>query len=745
MPVRYSNKSIALRGDKIITNIIDTAYSGEAQYFNIVADGITYKTNGDARDLWKPMNLSSVVLNMYLDTPGLFTFYDEISEAEEGRFFLEIRRINANEDEYREFVGMILTDGLQRQDTTYPVFKMDAIDGLAILKEIPFEWSGTNFWKPLWEIFYDALVKNPVIQEIYSDNDVIAYFISKLEPFTDLWTGDLFTCVHHSDFFFEMSESQRTNWDCYRVIEELCNKYMLRITYDDGVYSIIGTELLYLGTSALDVTRSVTKGKTYGGVVDLQFPYFDVTNLGLDGGTYNAIKGYRQVRIEASKEGSNKYLAQDGVYNLINYDAGYYTVPPMIKGTEFELQIQINTTLLWQISNPEYGRVNRIQHVLELWVKFIDQETNNVFYGEIFGANIVDGDKEFTFKYVNTEKKNLFFMGQETWGSYSKVLKLLFPSYEKDRKVQIKYNFAFYQNYNPIDIGDNLREYDFNMKFSMGASPLGEAGSAIPINAYIENTKNTGIYNKKIYSSEMYGRIGTRAIFSNGNGIDYPLESLWRIGSTGPYEGLEKAMSKFMIKQLVNSAKLLKIPIESTPVAFILGLLKAFGNFAYKGKEYIITQVEHNYLDDVMILNGIEKKAESTETITSNSIVINRPPIESQAASIGSTSSMISRVNTSWIVERVEIGASGVTEINVPVSMYLPQDAVMTSVYNSLLVMIDGVMWSVVQGFNPADRRPRVMVDLANSKLLFNRTLQNTIVTLVYQNNIIKNPEYEVI
>lgn len=744
MPVRYSNTSIALRGDRIITNIIDTAYGGVATDFNIIKDGITFKTNGDARDLWKPMNLSSVVLNMYLDTPDLFDFYDEISEAEEGRFFLEIRRINANDIEYREFVGMVLTDGLQRQDTTYPVFKLEAIDGMAILKEVPFEWSGTNFWKPLWEIFYDALIKNPVIQEIYGGGDMIAYFQSKIQPQTAVWTGDFFTTVHHSDFFFEMSEDQRTNWDCYRVIEELCNKYMLRVTYDDGAYYILGTETFYLGASILDVARGVTKGKSYGSTVALEFAYFDLTNLGLDGGTYNAIKGYRQVRIEASKEGSNKYLAQDKVYSLSNWNAGYFTVPPMIKNQEFELQIQINTTMLWQVDFPEYGRVNRIQHVLELWVKFTDQETNDVFYGEIFGANIVDGDKEFAFKYVDTEKKNLFYMGQETWGTYSKVLKLIFPTYAKDRKVEIKYNFAFHQNYSEISIGGNLREYDFQMRFSMGASPLGEVGSAIPINAYIETTKNTGIYNKKIYSSEMYGRSGTRAVFSNGTTLDYPVESMWRIGS-GSYEGLEKAISKFMIKQLVNSAKVLKIPIESNPIYFILGYLKAFGTFGYKDKEYITTQVEHNYLDDVMVITGIEKKPESTATIISNSIIVNRPPIESQAASIGSTSSMISRVNTSWIVERVEIGSTGVTEIDIPVTMYVPEDAVINSVYNSLLVMIDGVMWSMVQAFNPADKRPRVRVDLPNTKLHFNRTLQNTIVTLVYQNNIIKDPEYEVI
>jgi hypothetical protein len=82
------------------------------------------------------------------------------------------------------------------------------------------------------------------------------------------------------------------------------------------------------------------------------------------------------------------------------------------------------------------------------------------------------------------------------------------------------------------------------------------------------------------------------------------------------------------------------------------------------------------------------------------------------------------------------------TEVEVHDSMFLPIDSLYSSVIDSFMVIVDGVVWSVIQGFNPADRRPRAMVNLATKKIMFNRTLNNSVVKVIYTNLIIRDPNY---
>ena len=744
MPVRYSSRSIALRGDRIITNIIDKDYSGSVTDFNIAKSGINFKTNGDARDIWKPMNLSSVALNMYLDTPDLFDFYDEISEAEEGQYFLEIRRVSSVDDsDRREFVGMILTDGLQRDDHTYPLLKLEAIDGLAILKEKTFEWSGTQFFKQIQEIFHDALTKNPVIEEIYASGDTIAYFNSSLVVNKAEFTQEFFSNIYHSDFFFDMNENYRTNWSCYRVIEELCKKYMLRVVYDDGAYYILGVDTFY-NASGSDVYKSLTKAGSYGANVSSDAGLFDFSNIALDGGVYNAIKGYKTARIEASKEGSNKtfgegVIIREGEGNgptWDNYDGSYKLFSTLLKNTEFEVQININAFFDWG-AFPPFDRT-RIYHNVKVFVKYTDLVTNDVSYGYIFGNVVVDGDDEHLLRDSDTEQPASFFI--KRYLNYYRSIRLKIPSYGADRKLEMKFTFAVTENF--LEYVNPFLTFAQQLDFKIGASPLGSTTTVIPISSTIADTNNTGTYNVNVFSSDMYGAIGTKALVINGASADLAGFN-WRIGSSGSYDGLERVITQFMIKQLVNSAKLLKLPVETDPLFFSLGLLKAFGTFQYKGKEYIITQAEQNFLEDVITFSGIEKKAPSTATVTINSLIPNRPPVGGSGESAAYSNAQIVRNNTSWIIRDINI-TTGVTEIDTPIEMYLPIDATQESVVNSLLVLVDGVTWTIVQAFNPADRRPRSVVDRSNEKIQFNRTLTNTVVKLVYQNNIIKDPEYEV-
>jgi hypothetical protein len=259
----------------------------------------------------------------------------------------------------------------------------------------------------------------------------------------------------------------------------------------------------------------------------------------------------------------------------------------------------------------------------------------------------------------------------------------------------------------------------------------------------VADTKNTGVYEKKIYASDMYGTLGTKALIIGPSTLDV-IGNKWRIGNSGAFEGLEKVVTTYMIKYLVNSQELLTLPVNTSVYSGIgTNTPTAFGEITYKGKTYIITTIDQDYLDDVVVVRGVKKNTPTALTITSNALVTRRPPIGESAESASYSNAQIARVNTSWIIEDVNIAGTA-TEIDTPDSMFLPIDAYQDSVVKSLLVMVDGVAWTIVQGFNPADRRPRCVVNRSLNKIQFNRSLTNTIVKLVYQNNIIKDPDYTI-
>lgn len=733
MPIRYENISISLRASKIRTRIIDLDYSGSVGDMNLVDNGVVFKTNGDQRDIFKPMNLASCTLNVWIDTTDMMTLYNDMAAAEESRFYLEVDRFDGGVWR-REFVGMILVDSLTRNDHTYPTFNMEAIDGMSILKEIESDEWTTLLIKPLWQILYECIKKNPVIENMYSDTDIIMVMTSQIQvdhpEYSSLWEN-----VAYFDMFFTVTESIKTYWDCYRIIEEICNKFMLRIVYDDGAYYIRGIETYLDGIGISDTTITVNKTGTLGGGVTLAFSSWNVDNNALSGGQYTNIKGYRQVRIEASKEGSNKYLAENILIDSDTYTNTFIAFPPMLKNTNFELQIDINALITWFFLGDA-----RPHHVMKVTVKFTDLSNNDVFYGFIFGNTIVDGDEPYLFRNQNTEAETLFFIPR--WTSYNRVLKFSFPAYAEDRKLEIKFDFEFQRDFVPYPI-TFINEYNYKLSFKMGAAPLGSTSTSIPISSFVANTKNTGVYEKKIYASDMYGTIGTKALLVSPTTLDL-IGNKWRIGSSGPFEGLEKVISAYMMKYLVNSQELLTLPVNTSVYSGLsTNTPTAFGEITYKGKTYIITTIDQDYLDDVVVVRGVKKNTPTTLPITSNALVTRRPPIGESAESASYSNAQIARVNTSWIIEDVNIAGTA-TEIDIPDSMYLPIDAFQDSVVKSLLVMVDGVAWTIVQGFNPADRRPRAVVNRSLHKIQFNRSLTNTIVKLVYQNNIIKDPDYTI-
>lgn len=701
MSTRLQGLYLSLKGSKYTINVIDTEFVGTAAHINVAPNGLVYNTNGDQKDIFKPISAASSKLSFYIDSTETEEFFQDLGEAEESRFFLEVIResLQFPGNFNTEFRGMILIDSVSKGDDFKPILQLEAICGIAVLKEIEYEWDGSNFFNNLQSIFYNVILKNPVIQEIYDDSDEILTLFSKLEPETDFFADngdDLFKTIYHNNFFFDISENIRENWDCYRVLETLLKKYMMRIVYDNGKYSIIGIETYFNPPSFYDPLISLTKDGTESAYGILS-PIFDVNDNALDGGIHAFNKGYRQVKILASKEGSNHYLARDVLWDLWSYSAAYFTAPPMLANTEFEISINLQVTALPQFATPYYFRDNKIQFYLSIWVKFTDQENGDVFYASIFGNTVSQsgGSHLFTNNAVGgPEKETRIFFGTSILGTFTTDFKMVFPAYVHDRKVEIRYEFNFGKDYAFYDVGTNLREYAYRAKLAMGASPVGETKTAIPFNAYVPTSKNTGTYKVDIFSSQTYGGDNTIAIAGKTVAPFFELITGWRFNSSDAFDTLEKAMATFMIKFLVKSQKLITLPISTTKFeGLVANVPNAFSRFEYKDIIYIVTNIEQSFLDDVEVLKGVKVGEPSEAEVITSGIIVDRTP---------SSNGFQSEINTAvqqyasskeiWHENFVISGTTLVLDSN----NFVPVNCTYESLRKSLFVYVEGVAWTQV-------------------------------------------------
>jgi hypothetical protein len=135
---------------------------------------------------------------------------------------------------------------------------------------------------------------------------------------------------------------------------------------------------------------------------------------------------------------------------------------------------------------------------------------------------------------------------------------------------------------------------------------------------------------------------------------------------------------------------------------------------------------------------GVKINTPTSLPITSNSFAPKPPSTGGESSSNFSNVSILQSVLRPVMREYTVTG----TERDVDDAMFLPVDAKYNSVIESFMIIVDGVVWSVVQAFNPADRRPRASVNIATKKITFNRTLNASIVKVIYTNLIIRDEAY---
>lgn len=214
----------------------------------------TIKWDGDRQDPFKRIVPSSCKFTVLMkrdadDFDLLSTFYDDLVNSKEGRFYVRIIKLLPLGSE-TVFLGKVLVDTSDKIIDYIEEFTIQCIDGLTDLKNIEYRPIGYVETSPEWagktitfvDHFIDILTRLDVVTYF---NDAINWGNTVLLTTSGNWTesqsvaGDIFNQVRVRNYWFEQkTPTYRKYKSCYDVLEELLTGFNARIYSAKGHFHV---------------------------------------------------------------------------------------------------------------------------------------------------------------------------------------------------------------------------------------------------------------------------------------------------------------------------------------------------------------------------------------------------------------------------------------------------------------------------------------------------------------------------
>ena len=144
MPIRLQGGfSSRKENETYEINIYDSEYSGSVIDFDLDRDGIIEVYDSEDKGRNKAIITSSMEIDMLVKNESIETFIEDVVNAPEGRFLLEVKK---NSGKY--WYGYVLPDQFTLQDRrndAHRVLRLKATDGIARLKDVDYNNSGTAY------------------------------------------------------------------------------------------------------------------------------------------------------------------------------------------------------------------------------------------------------------------------------------------------------------------------------------------------------------------------------------------------------------------------------------------------------------------------------------------------------------------------------------------------------------------------------------------------------------------------
>lgn len=663
--------------NQITVEIHDTDFAGDPGTMNLLPNGLIEKTEGEYLDVIKTTNYK---VSMWLDNDDTNSYFDDLIEAEEGRFHLVVYR-----GSQLLFKGRIIVDSMTRDHALYPTFTFMAIDGITLLKSKKI--TGPSGSIKDWII--DCLNLNDVVNKMYSATDNLCVIASNLQFDDTYYDGIAFyENTWNPDYYYRLDGNKYERWTGWEILTEIFNRYGLHMRYWKGVYHIFGIEFPYeawVGASGYKKNGTGVAILVPGTTVNID------NQVAYDGGKYMYENGLKSVQITAKKEYANAYFGENLIWEKT--DTAYQSIGTIYRDTEYKALITLDATQLILNATGPYPPFFSVK----MWVKETNQSTGAVTYLRT-STQQIKHTTVTVFQLDNygasVDFTEIAYVLQT--GKFEMQYKL--PSVAYDRKLE--FAFQFYQylkyDYTVISGSPNVTSFDYKHTMKVGAEPLSTAKD-IYFRAEVEtdNVREKVINN---YACDYNGNdLGKTFFFDGGGSSDRNLSTnRWRFSNSESWGPLEPALCRKLLEY--NEANIVKLMIPCKMPLITsesIGLPTAYvTKFSFNSVTYFPYAIEIDHLMDIVRLSGVRVNAKSSKTITAYNVRSEETNPQGKETA-GDTSNFGSY--NEYQKGKCEEHIAGVTGDWIQLDYEIPTGSSYSSIRQSVSVFVEGVRWRHIE------------------------------------------------
>lgn len=312
MGVRLINTHISPRQTvKWRVEIHDTDFSATPLPFLLRGSGFQLSYDG-ADNPFTAILPSKVILPIVVQDNSLDSFISDIISAQEDRFFVVIRKGNS---ENLYWTGRILIEQFQRENRPHPfIFKVAAIDGLALLKDIDYNNNGVPYFfhESIKEQLFKALDKIG-LNHLYGTADTFLTTSVAWQAVGQVLTSSedaiIKTKANHDAFWKRSIKGEYTYKSSFDVLQEFCTLFAARLFQAEGEFrfvqvgqhgSIQFQEISYNATGGfLQAANAIIRTKSFN----------TSNNIKLGGGIFRYLPAITTASNNYIHRGSNNYIA----------------------------------------------------------------------------------------------------------------------------------------------------------------------------------------------------------------------------------------------------------------------------------------------------------------------------------------------------------------------------------------------------------------------------------------------------
>lgn len=676
MAIRFTQVHGTTYLNEITVEIHDEDFSGDSTGLTFTDNGLIEKSEGEYLDVIKTTNYKC---SIYLDSEETLTFFDDLIEADEGRFHLVVYR-----DTTLLFKGRIIVDSMTKTDELNPILEFHAIDGLTLLKSVKYVGPYGN----LRERIVAILNQNDVVNKMYSSSDNLLVMASNLQFDDPYYDGvSFYEHTWNSDYFFKLDKNREERLTAWEVLIESLNRYGLNLRYWKGVYYCFSAEF---PGEAWNAANGYKKDGT-GVAILVPGTTVNINTLALKGAKWKYENGLKTVQINAKKEFANAFFGENMIWEKLN--TSYQSIGSLVHDEVYSGLVTIDVTQLLFGATGPYPPFFSVK----MWIKETNFATSAVTYLRSYTQQV----KHNTFQTYNMEN----FGSTEDYTELAYILqtgkaelKVKLPAVTYDRGIEIKFQFYQYlkYDYTAISGSPNVTTLDYNYKIKIGTEPLSEAKD-LYFRATVtgDNVRELIINN---LGCDYNGNDLVKTFFFDGGGSSDINKSTdrWRYSNSESWGPLEPAIVRKMLEY--NEANIEKILI---PCNFPLVTSESIGlptiyltKFVYKSITYFTYGIEIDHFKDIVRIYGFKVNAKSSKTITAFNVRSNETNPEGKET-VGDTSNFGSY--NEYQKGKTEVHVMDVVGDDLQLDYAIPTGSSFRSIRQSIKIFVEGVRWKQVE------------------------------------------------